>query len=53
MKYHLHLPPTGLLFSSLAMLSLRVVATETQKQASSTKAADNTAKKEREKPRAF
>jgi len=48
MKYHFFPPSTGLLFSSLAMLSLSVMATDTEKPAGGAKDADNTTKNERD-----
>ena len=44
------LPPTGLLFSSLAVLSLSVMTDDSKKsEKESDKAADNSAKNERDK----
>lgn len=49
MKHQL-LPPTGLLFSSLAVLSLSVMAADSKKsEKESDEAADNSAKNERDK----
>ena len=46
MKYHFFPPSTGLLFSSLAMLSLSVMGTESEKPAGGAKDADSMAKNE-------
>lgn len=48
MKYHFFPPSTGLLFSSLAMLSLSVMGTEPEKREGGARDADGTAKNERE-----
>lgn len=41
MKYHFFPPSTGLLFSSLAMLSLSVMGTEPEKAAGGSQEAEN------------
>ncbi|MFZ2277222.1 MAG: hypothetical protein WAW39_05455 [Prosthecobacter sp.] len=46
MKYHFFPPSTGLLFSSLAMLSLSVMGTEPEKPAGGSQDAENTVENE-------
>lgn len=48
MKYHFFPPSTGLLFSSLAMLSLSVMGTEPEKTGGGSQEAENTAENERD-----
>lgn len=48
MKYHFFPPSTGLLFSSLAMLSLSVMGTESEKPGGGAQEAENTVENERE-----
>lgn len=48
MKYHF-LPPTGLLFSSLAVLSLSAMAADSKEPESEPKDGDSSAKNERDK----
>ena len=48
MKYHFFPPSTGLLFSSLAMLSLSVMGTESENPVGSSQDAENTAENERD-----
>ena len=48
MKYHFFPPSTGLLFSSLAMLSLSVMGTESEKPGSGSQDVENTVENERD-----
>ncbi|WP_397385037.1 hypothetical protein [Prosthecobacter sp.] len=48
MKYHFFPPSTGLLFSSLAMLSLSVMGNEPEMPAGGARDADSMAKNERD-----
>lgn len=48
MKYHFFPPSTGLLFSSLAMLSLSVMGTDSEKPAGGSQDVENTAENERD-----